>query len=426
MTETLEYGAFSRSVYERLGPGRVPVSGSIEVTRRCPLECTHCYNNLPMGDRAAQQGELSSAELGRILDEIAESGCLWLLLTGGEIFARRDFLDIYRHAKRKGFLITLFTNAILVTDAIADELVRWRPFSIEVTLYGRTRETYERLTRIPGSFDRAMRGIRLLHERQLPLKLKTVALTVNKHEVLDIQRFATDELGVEFKFDAMMSPRVDCSQSPLEVRLTPEECVAFDVADPSRMNEWQQFAECLPAHAEAAARQPDLLYQCGGGVNAFAIDPTGRMSICVLSHADTVDLRQGSFRDGWDHFLGAVRDRRVTRVTKCTACQMKSMCGMCPANGELENGDPESPVDFMCRVAHLRAHAFGLSVPPHGDCEYCPGGRGYDDLKTAARRVAEHPAEFVESSGPVGRGKLLPMVATATTGTGCGSCGPRI
>jgi hypothetical protein len=44
---------------------------------------------------------------------------------------------------------------------------------------------------------------------------------------------------------------------------------------------------------------------------------------------------------------------------------------MCPANGELENNDPEEPVDFFCRVAHLRAHALGLTVPPHGDCEHC-------------------------------------------------------
>jgi len=56
------------------------------------------------------------------------------------------------------------------------------------------------------------------------------------------------------------------------------------------------------------------------------------------------------------------------------------MCGMCPANGELEMGDPESPVDFLCHVAHLRAHSLGLSVPLHGDCEYCAGGSHYQNL----------------------------------------------
>ena len=126
--------------------------------------------------------ELSTDELRRIIDEIADAGCLWLLFTGGEIFARKDFLEIYTHAKQRGLLISLFTNGTQVTPAIADYLAVWRPFAIEITLYGRTRETYERLTGVPGSFDRCMRGIRLLKERGLPLKLKSVAVTINRHE----------------------------------------------------------------------------------------------------------------------------------------------------------------------------------------------------------------------------------------------------
>jgi sulfatase maturation enzyme AslB (radical SAM superfamily) len=96
--------------------------------------------------------------------------------------------------------------------------VEYRPFAIEITLYGATRETYEALTQVPGSFDRCMKGIRLLQERNLPLKLKTVPTTVNFHEVFEMKRFAEQELGVEFKFDALLNPRTDCSQSPLALR----------------------------------------------------------------------------------------------------------------------------------------------------------------------------------------------------------------
>src|SRR5262249_52287734 len=99
-----------------------------------------------MGDRHARHAELTTAEHRRILDEMAAAGCLWLLYTGGEIFARRDFLDIYTHARRNGFIVTLFTNATLITGKIADCLTEFRPLAVEVTLYGRTRETYERLT----------------------------------------------------------------------------------------------------------------------------------------------------------------------------------------------------------------------------------------------------------------------------------------
>jgi MoaA/NifB/PqqE/SkfB family radical SAM enzyme len=144
--KTISYGEFSQTFHRQTAREHLPISGSIEITRRCPLTCVHCYNNLSMSDSAASQAELTLAEHCRILDELADAGCLWLLFTGGEIFARRDFLEIYTHAKKKGLLITLFTNGTLITPRVADYLAEWRPFAIEITLYGRTRETYERLT----------------------------------------------------------------------------------------------------------------------------------------------------------------------------------------------------------------------------------------------------------------------------------------
>jgi radical SAM protein with 4Fe4S-binding SPASM domain len=374
--ETQSYTEFSRRLHAQTAGQRLPITGTIEITRRCPLACAHCYNNLPMGDQQARRGEMTYADHCRLLDEITDAGCLWLLYTGGEIFARKDFLDIYTYAKHKGLFITLFTNGTLLTPQIADYLVTWRPFAIEITLYGHTRDTYERLTGIPGSYHRCLRGIRLLIERGLPLKLKTVAVTLNQHEIREMQRFAEEELGLEFKFDAMMNPRIDCSQSPLAVRLRPQEVVALDLQDAKRVAEWRQFAAYFNGPVNPPERH-DEVYHCGGGISSFAIDPCGHMSICVLSHATTYDVRQGNFREGWEHFLAQQRRKKISRLTKCTTCAIKAMCGMCPANGELENGDPESPVEFLCHVAHLRAYALDIPVPPHGPCAYCPGGAHY-------------------------------------------------
>src|SRR5437667_5144991 len=106
--DQLSYGAFSADLHQRQAGARSPMQVSIEVTRRCPLECLHCYNNLPMGDMDAKRREMSKEEHFRLLDELAEMGTFWLLYTGGEIFARKDFLEIYTYAKKKGFLITLF------------------------------------------------------------------------------------------------------------------------------------------------------------------------------------------------------------------------------------------------------------------------------------------------------------------------------
>ena len=414
--KTATYGAFSDKIHRAGVSSRIPLNGTFEMTHRCPLTCAHCLNNLPMSDTSARDRELTRDEHFRLLDELAEAGCLWLLYTGGEIFARRDFLDIYTRARQNGFLITLFTNGTMITPRVADHLAEWKPWAIEITLYGHTRETYERLTGIPGSFDKCRRGIDLLLERGLPLALKTVAVSINQHEIFDMQRFAAD-LGVDFKFDASMNPRIDCSHAPLSVRLTPEEVVGLDLRDSKRMNEWGLFAEKNFKPANPPERQ-DELYYCGGGIDSFSIDPYGHMSICIISQQDKFDLRAGSFREGWEQFLHAVRRKKITRPTKCTDCELKTMCSMCPAVGELENGDPEKPVDFLCRVAHLRAYAFGLPFGAHGECEYCEGGAGYDEMMEATARLKK----LTPGSRPPLAHRVLPMVQQTQAG-GCSSGG---
>jgi len=409
--ETGSYQDFSRTV--NMNAPRLPINGTIEVSHRCPLDCAHCYNNLAMGDADARRREMTTADHFRLVDELAEAGCLWLLYTGGEIFARRDFLDIYTYAKKKGFIVTLFTNGTMITEAIADYLVEWRPFEIEITLYGASRETYEALTRIPGSYDRCLRGIRLLLDRKLPLKLKTVGVTINKHEVAAMRQMAED-FGVEFMFDSMMNPRIDCSASPLEVRLAPHEVVELDLLDPRRVAEWRRLAT---NHAPPPASERVLeLYDCGGGLNSFAIDPYGDLSICVLSHVDRYNVVRGSFREGWE-WIANVHSKPVTRLTKCTDCALRSLCGMCAANGELENGDPLAPVDWLCRVAHLRAMTYEVPIRPHGDCEYCPDGERHEMVRMTAEALRRGGEAQLELAAAV-----VPEPSKLSCGSGCPSC----
>ena len=376
---TQKYFDWSRDFQDRVLARRVPISGSIELTQRCNLNCIHCYNNLPAGDRKARQRELTYEEHCRIIDEITEAGCLWTLFTGGEMLIREDFLDIYTYAKEKGLLVTLFTNGTLLTSSIADYLADWRPFSAEISLYGRTKETYERVTRVPGSYERCMQGIRLLMERGLPLILKTMVMSLNKHELWDLKRFVEKELKLEFKYDAVLNPRIDCSKAPLSVRLSSQDVVALDLKDQKRQREWRRFCEYFdgPFHKR---HQTDRLYQCGGGRTGFAVDPYGKLSLCLLWPGESYDLRSGSFQEGWEKFLFDMSQQKITQKTKCVTCELRNMCDTCPATAELESGHAEAPVDFLCEVAHLRAYALGLDVAPHGDCEYCKGGEKYEEI----------------------------------------------
>jgi radical SAM protein with 4Fe4S-binding SPASM domain len=422
--QTAGYGELTGLVHQHFLGKRAPLEVSIEVTRRCPLDCLHCYNNLPMSDHAARAAELTFQEHVRLLDELVDAGCLWLLYSGGEIFARKDFLEIYTEAKKRGFLITLFTNGTMINERIADYLAEYRPFAIEITLYGATRETYEALTQIPGSYDRCMRGIRLLLERGLPLKLKTVPTTINQHETFEMKRLAEEEFGVEFKFDSLINPRIDCSQSPLAVRISPEKVVELDFSEPKRKEDYRRMADeelSMPISVEHTERQK---YTCGGGVAGCAIDPNGTMSICVISHQQGYNIREGSFREGWEGPLRQIRNQPRTRPTICDRCQIQSLCSMCPANGELENGDQESPVDFLCQVAHLRAYALGYSVPEHGACKCCADGEHHGDLLASAERLKNFKPELGRRQGGRTASPVLNVLqpTSGNNGAACGSC----
>jgi radical SAM protein with 4Fe4S-binding SPASM domain len=376
-----------------------------------------------MADAAARAQELTFDEHVRLLDELVEAGCLWLLYTGGEIFARKDFLAIYTEAKKRGFLVTLFTNGTMINERIADYLAEWRPFSIEITMYGATRETYEALTRIPGSYDRCMRGIRLLLERNLPLKLKTVPTTINRHEVYEMKRMAEEDFGADFKFDPLINPRIDCSQAPMAVRLSPEEVVVLDFQDAQRREEWRRIVG-IEAGSPRPAKPETKRYTCGGGKYGCAIDPSGQMTICVLSHKQGYPLRSGSFTEGWNGRMLEIRNQERQRPTICDNCRIRSLCSMCAANGELENGDAESPVDFLCQVAHLRAYALGIDPPEHGDCGCCEGGAHHAELKHAAERIRNEDFPKWLPPAPAASGLLNVLQAPGgCEGGGCGSCG---
>lgn len=350
------YGEFSKRLHDKLAGKRVPLTGSLELTFRCNLRCVHCYVGEARADLPGKE-EITYPETCDLLDQIVDEGCLWLLLTGGEPLLRPDFLDIYTYAKQKGLLVTLFTNGTLITPQIADFLQEWRPFVVEISLYGRTKETYEKVTGVLGSYERCLRGIELLLERGVPLKLKAMAMTLNKHEIWAMKEYA-ESLGVDFRFDPLIHAGLDGSQKPTELRITPEEVVQFDLADAKRLSIWRESCERL----WGAPSDQRHLFVCGAGMGTFHVDPYGELSICMGYRAETYSLRRGSFHEGWHDFASQVRRQKPKGSYPCLRCDLISICGQCPAWSQMEHGDSQTPVEYLCQVAHLRAEAFGLDV----------------------------------------------------------------
>src|SRR2546425_9713977 len=149
----------------------------IELTYGCNLRCVHCYNPTHQA-----KDELGTAQIKALIDQLIEAGGLDLAFTGGEIFTRRDLFEILAYAAAKGCLITLLTTATLITPRRADRIQALHPHCVEISIYGVTQATYERVTRIPGSFTRFMTGVRLLRERAVPLLIKMPVMTLNRSE----------------------------------------------------------------------------------------------------------------------------------------------------------------------------------------------------------------------------------------------------
>lgn len=347
------YGEFAERLWPRIAAERTPLDGSIELTLRCNLRCVHCYVRTRRGDRQARRQELTTAEVRRLADEAADLGCLTMLLTGGEALLRPDLPEIYRHLKTRGFLVALFTNGTLVTERVADFLMEWPPLAVEITLYGSTPEVYERVTGVPGSYRRCIRGIELLLDRKVRVRLKTVPLTLNLSEIERMRALAIG-YGVDFHWDPLVNCRLDGSPGPLRVRLRPEQIVALERREPKRVREFRENLakeECVEAGAD--------LFDCNAYRHSFHIDPYGRLMPCMLVRRPAYDLRAGSFRQGWHEAFPAMRRRLRTKTNPCQGCRLTVVCGQCVGWAQLETGDPEDRVPFLCELAHARVEAFG-------------------------------------------------------------------
>jgi len=196
MKET-QYIRFSAKTHTKNWQMRCPSVCEFELTFKCGLHCRHCYTDC-YNKPGLIKDELDTKKIKSILDKVHAAGVIWLCFTGGDPLTRKDFPEIYAYAKNKGFIVTLFTNACSMTEEIADALKKSPPFVIEITLNAVTRDRYELISRVKGSFERAMDGIRMITERGLPLKIKTLVTRDNLEDVPRIKKYV-ERLGLDFK-----------------------------------------------------------------------------------------------------------------------------------------------------------------------------------------------------------------------------------
>jgi len=343
MIEKKEYKDWSLKFHN--DHAKKPIVMQMELTYRCPLHCVHCYADC-YNNAADAKKELSTEDVKRLMDKLYEAGCLWFTFTGGDPMTRSDFLELYRYAKDKGFILSIMTSLAGLTDEILKEMSEKPPFSIDMTLNGVTEKTYERISQVKGSFTRVMKNIDKVLAAKLPLKIKTLISKNNIHELGKIKEFL-DSKGMTFSPSSLIFARLNGDMTPCEHRLDTEEIIKMNFPE----------EECAAASSDSDIGldpQPNRFYRCAIGNWQWHIDPYGALNICSCVRKPSYDIAGGDVSEGAKALSDYVKNKRFSKESECKTCRIWHICHSCPGKAKLELDDEEAPVPYFCHLARIR------------------------------------------------------------------------
>jgi len=338
---------FEETLGARARRERQPLSCLFEITPRCNLRCHFCYVALD-----PYQGPYLDTEQSRqVLDIVERAGVLWLTLTGGEIFSRRDFAAIYEHALAKGFLVTLYTNATMVTESIARLLADRPPFSVELSIYGADAAHYESTTQIPGSFARFERGIERLRAAGVPLLMKCPISTLSSDHVDELVEWCTAR-SLPFKADPVIDARHDGGQQPTLYRIEPRRVLALrDQLYELRHGAPRPAGPLPECSVRGEAGETEELYTCGAGRVALFVDALGNASHCVIDREPSFPILETPWDQLWSE-MGAWVTQPLPADASCSGCSLRGGCSNCPARARLATGSPFLKDQYQCDITH--------------------------------------------------------------------------
>jgi radical SAM protein with 4Fe4S-binding SPASM domain len=373
----------------------------IELTERCNNNCIHCYINLPADDHEAKARELSTNQLKDILKEAASLSYMSVRFTGGEPLLREDFEELYIFARKLGLKVLIFTNATLISPHLADLLAHIPPLEkMEITVYGMKKKSYEAVTRTPGSYEAAWRGINLLLEKQIPFFVKGTILPPSRGELDEFEAWASTVpwiyWGPSFPITLDLRGRRDSERKNRLIkglRLPSKEILAFLIRRPE---------EYLKSRREFCSKfmKPggDVLFTCGSAISSVCVDAYGYLLPCMLLKCPDVvyDLKNGSLKDALTNFLPQIRKIKASNpeyLARCARCFLKGLCEQCPAKSWIEHGTLDTPVEYLCEIAHEQARYLGL----------IEDGENAWEVKDWKERVRNLPKTEAERQSIVGK-----------------------
>lgn len=348
-------------LWEEAEKNHVLLSVALDLTERCNNDCRHCYINRPETDAGAKARELGLDEIKTLMDQAVELGALWVVLSGGEPLLRPDFPDIYEYLKKKGMLVSVFTNASLVTGDHVRLFKQYPPRDIEITVYGITPGIHEKVTG-KKTFDATMKGIDLLTAASLPVTLKSTIMKANVSQLDKIAAFCRSRSDQPFRFDPFLQLRLDRdpvkNKRILSQRLTPGDIIRIEKNDRERYQALKLKCSNIERSASGITQ---ALFRCQAGTTSCAIGADGTYRLCssLANRTCTTDLRINSLDHAWNTLTPAVRktiSQDRTYLETCGACALHDICAWCPAHADLETGRLDGHVRYFCDIAGKRRY----------------------------------------------------------------------
>jgi radical SAM protein with 4Fe4S-binding SPASM domain len=321
----------------------IPLSVQLDLTYRCNERCVHCY--LDHHDH----GEMTTAEVNDVLDQMAEAGVFYLTISGGEIMMRRDFFEILEHARARTFCIKLKTNGILIHEKEADRIKSLGVDSVQISIYSHRPEIHDAITKLPGSLDQSIDAIRLLNARGLHVIMANVLMTQNARDYAGVQTIAK-ELGAQFIMDPTITPMMDGDRSILALNV--DEAGLREVfRNEALVGNVEEF--CAPPQGPDEDDQ-DML-PCSAGHTACYVSPYGDVYPCVQFPLPCGNVRRTKFVDIWRNSpqLKEVRSITLRDMPSCSVCTHGGTCTRCPGLAYLE-GNMRGPSSQDCEKSYAR------------------------------------------------------------------------
>lgn len=349
--------AATEYLYQKAAAAGVPLSGTFELTPVCNMDCKMCYVRL---SRQAQESIAPLTDAERWLElarEAKDAGMLYLLLTGGEPFLHPQFRQILESLHKMGFIISINSNGTLIDEETVSWLKTCPPARINVSLYGASNETYERLCGNPRGFTQVKNAISLLKEAGITVKLNCSLTPYNAADLPEMVRFAKEN-DLIFQLATYMFPpiRKDESMTGKNDRFSPEDAAYYTAyADYLTVGaeRFAQQAEAYPVCVDPEEHCGDLGdgVRCRAGRCSFWITWQGMMMPCGMFPAkDFPNVFKMPFPDAWEQVKGFTSQIRLP--AKCAACTVKDTCRACAAMVVTETGSFDKVPQYRCDMIH--------------------------------------------------------------------------